>query len=313
MSEPKTAEVKVVPSAQPGWTRALREVAAAPASPPAETGEGCKRQLGNLLARIHRDGGHRVEAVGWEQAVEEADHLIAGWVQRLERPGADMALEPGVPWAGDDERWDDVRKHWRGHADDLTDEGGKIDVSEVDTCVAIALHRAFTIALNALSTPHDADGALQRAARKAGWALMENVDLLPWERRQQVSDIAATLGFALSAQPVSLSEGEARQKLISCIDQWDSEMEYDAEDRASLADDILHAFNGPPHPASDQSDTERMRKAISVMESTLKPLVRAINQSGTRPNVRLSGTDAAMIIVASNKLRAALAEKAADK
>ena len=42
------------------------------------------------------------------------------------------------------------------------------------------------------------------------------------------------------------SEDEARRKLIECIDQWDSEMEYDAEDRASLADDILHAFNGPP-------------------------------------------------------------------
>lgn len=42
------------------------------------------------------------------------------------------------------------------------------------------------------------------------------------------------------------SEDEARRKLINCIDQWDSEMEYDAEDRACLADDILHAFNGPP-------------------------------------------------------------------
>lgn len=42
------------------------------------------------------------------------------------------------------------------------------------------------------------------------------------------------------------SEDEARRKLIECIDQWDSEMEYDAEDRVCLADDILHAFNGPP-------------------------------------------------------------------
>lgn len=42
------------------------------------------------------------------------------------------------------------------------------------------------------------------------------------------------------------SENDILRRLISRIEQWDSEMEYDAEDRASLADDILHEFNGPP-------------------------------------------------------------------
>ncbi|WP_333611907.1 hypothetical protein [Brevundimonas bullata] len=42
------------------------------------------------------------------------------------------------------------------------------------------------------------------------------------------------------------SEDEVRRKLIQCIEQWDGETEYDADDLASLADSILHAFNGPP-------------------------------------------------------------------
>ncbi len=48
-----------------------------------------------------------------------------------------------------------------------------------------------------------------------------------------------------------VAEDAIRRRLISRIEQWDSEMEYDAEDRAALADDILHEFNGPPvvaHP-----------------------------------------------------------------
>lgn len=33
--------------------------------------------IGNLLARIHRDGGQHIEAVGWEQAIEDADRILA--------------------------------------------------------------------------------------------------------------------------------------------------------------------------------------------------------------------------------------------
>lgn len=32
--------------------------------------------LGNLLARIHGDGGHYVEEHGWEQACEDAEQLV---------------------------------------------------------------------------------------------------------------------------------------------------------------------------------------------------------------------------------------------
>ena len=39
---------------------------------------------------------------------------------------------------------------------------------------------------------------------------------------------------------------DARCKLIHCIEQWDGETEYDAEDIAALADDILDIFSGPP-------------------------------------------------------------------
>jgi DNA primase len=50
-------------------------------------------------------------------------------------------------------------------------------------------------------------------------------------------------------------EDDIRRRLINCIDQWDSEMEYDAEDRAALADDILHEFNGPPLAAEPVKKT----------------------------------------------------------
>lgn len=36
-----------------------------------------KRHLGNLLARIHRDGGHHTEAVGLEQSVADAYEIVA--------------------------------------------------------------------------------------------------------------------------------------------------------------------------------------------------------------------------------------------
>ena len=54
---------------------------------------------------------------------------------------------------------------------------------------------------------------------------------------------------ALSTTPVraeALSEDDARRRLIQRIEQWDGETEYDAEDIAALADDILHEFNGAP-------------------------------------------------------------------
>lgn len=54
------------------------------------------------------------------------------------------------------------------------------------------------------------------------------------------------LNAALSPRHEAPAEDEARRKLIQCIEQWDGETEYDADDLASLADGILHAFNGPP-------------------------------------------------------------------
>lgn len=50
----------------------------------------------------------------------------------------------------------------------------------------------------------------------------------------------------VAAKHEAPGEDEARRKLIQCIEQWDGETEYDADDLASLADGILHAFNGPP-------------------------------------------------------------------
>ena len=41
-------------------------------------GQGLRLLLGNLLARIHGDGGHYVETHGWEQACTDAEALVVG-------------------------------------------------------------------------------------------------------------------------------------------------------------------------------------------------------------------------------------------
>lgn len=43
-----------------------------------------EQQLGNLLARIHRDGGHYIDAYGWQRACEDADIIVTTWMSRLE-------------------------------------------------------------------------------------------------------------------------------------------------------------------------------------------------------------------------------------
>lgn len=54
-------------------------LAAAPASPLPEGGG--TNHLGNLLARIHRDGGHRQEEVGTDQACDEAELIVSRLLQ----------------------------------------------------------------------------------------------------------------------------------------------------------------------------------------------------------------------------------------
>jgi len=48
-----------------------------------------ERWAGELLARIHRDGGHHTNNVGWEQAFLDADDWVVKWLGRC----ADAALE----------------------------------------------------------------------------------------------------------------------------------------------------------------------------------------------------------------------------
>jgi len=49
--------------------------------------------------------------------------------------------------------------------------------------------------------PHDQDSPLQAAAREAGWALMQVVDLLPFEKRQHVQNIYGKLAVVIDAAP----------------------------------------------------------------------------------------------------------------
>lgn len=204
--------------------------------------------LENLLARIHRDGGHHIEAVGWKQAAEEAEEIVAPLVQRSADGASGMALEPGVPWAGDDERWDDVRSHWRRRADEHSDDDGRIDLTEVDTCVAIALHRAFSLTLNGLSGPSEADTPLQAASREAGWALMEIVDLIPWEKRQHVQNICANLAVTVD---VPTPEGQTEGALRSICQR--------------MADDFqTSAIHHPNHILVSRTDFEAMVEALRL-------------------------------------------------
>jgi len=39
-----------------------------------------EQQLGNLLARIHRDGGHYIAKHGWDKAAEDADAKCVAWI-----------------------------------------------------------------------------------------------------------------------------------------------------------------------------------------------------------------------------------------
>jgi len=48
-----------------------------------------ERWAGELLARIHRDGGHHINNVGWEQAFLDADDCVVKWLGRC----ANAALE----------------------------------------------------------------------------------------------------------------------------------------------------------------------------------------------------------------------------
>jgi hypothetical protein len=69
-------------------------------SDPAEEVERYRTIAGNLLARIHRDGGHHADAIGWERAADEADMIVARlFVDRdearaeVDRLRAELALE----------------------------------------------------------------------------------------------------------------------------------------------------------------------------------------------------------------------------
>lgn len=49
-----------------------------------------EQELGNLLARIHGDGGHYIGKNGWEKAVKDADDIIVK-LQYIEDAGKRLA------------------------------------------------------------------------------------------------------------------------------------------------------------------------------------------------------------------------------
>lgn len=90
--------------------------------------EAREEVLGNLLAVIHGDGGHRALEVGTKQAALEAEKIVAGL---FAAPSADKlriaveALEPfSKAFRGLSARWEDHETHWH-------DSGETIKVSDL--------------------------------------------------------------------------------------------------------------------------------------------------------------------------------------
>lgn len=51
-----------------------------PAPQPPQADVDWQQKLGNLLARIHRDGGHYIQEHGWKKAIDDADEKIVAWI-----------------------------------------------------------------------------------------------------------------------------------------------------------------------------------------------------------------------------------------
>jgi hypothetical protein len=69
----------------------------------AETDQAaCERMLGDLLAVIHRDGGHYQSAHGTVRAVEDAKSIVSGLIQKNESDDGNAAVAwrtPLPPWS----------------------------------------------------------------------------------------------------------------------------------------------------------------------------------------------------------------------
>lgn len=104
---------------------------------------------------------------GWalSSMIDSAPWERRGQLQRIvERLGS--AIDRLVwPWPGDDDRHDQIRAAWRAYADDHADDDGKIDVTEVDTCVAIACMKTIQLLSPALASREEAPAEAGEAAR----------------------------------------------------------------------------------------------------------------------------------------------------
>ena len=61
-----------------------------------EAHQATKRYLGNLLARIHRDGGHYQSEHGTEKAACDAEMLVCGWLGQAEQIAALTKARDGL-------------------------------------------------------------------------------------------------------------------------------------------------------------------------------------------------------------------------
>ena len=113
--------------------------------------------------------------------------------------------EPTVSATAALARHEDVRENW-----ELTDEFGWATPAEVEQAIASLSQNNGDLAYKiqgcfarggAFAAPVDGDGNLAACAREAGWALSENVDRLPWERRGRIAANIQKLGAALLVYP----------------------------------------------------------------------------------------------------------------
>lgn len=125
--------------------------------------------------------------------------LVDAYEAALASPPSAASEGEGLkwPWSGDDPRHDEIRAAWEIYANEIVDDAGKIDLTDVDTCVSIGAMKA--LALAALASPpsereRELEGALRRLVDNHG----AYIEALPGT--SGVSDLE-TARSLLTAQP----------------------------------------------------------------------------------------------------------------
>lgn len=144
------------------------------------------------------------------------------------------------PWEGDDPRHDQIRHSWRSFADNSADDDGRIDLTDVETCVAIGVMKAFQLLSPALTPP------AEPVSRPAGEGETTQHTPRCWGRTSYSDEMAHCY-----CKPAGEGEREAVARLIDDAPQsWSSD---------ELADRILALLRPAAPDAGGGGEEDIMR------------------------------------------------------